>query len=394
MNADLKKTASTNIKKTDGDRVADLTYAASIIRDAVELYEKGRLYQLGAISSQLRILLADKEPLLKSVADFDKTSLHVYVGAITSTTSDLKEHELHLPTLSTQPTHSSDKRLTLDEFLASRINQRSDERDTNWTLIRLYADKLGGAHSDPSTPSHIVHLRKIGDRALDNYIVSLGRLALDLCSIVLRKHLDFTVHFSITLLEASGSSAILEIGEDQSMSRLSVFLKSTNRLDFEICGLDGSLHKFVLLEQTELFSSPIICTITGKVEKDGLFSILGWVNGRQTINSKLPSFPLFFNKLDELPTKLHHSEAPTTGESIFIFLKLLTVSRALSNNERNALYLQSLSHFSSSPAVGIYFFKETKGYSYKPIINGIEGNALKLDPVGKTVDASQYLVRR
>jgi hypothetical protein len=242
-----------SIQKPLGRRVVELLQSLQIVRDCLGAVREGRDYQLVPLFGQMRALLAEKSadsaPLLVDLATILNQELRLYAfpgvdaDGFPRLEVDVALRVGGLP-VSYHRIELSQRHLTLDEFLSQKIVEMRGRTFTRAEVIKMLAEKAGGAHYAKKVPVAYEQLTSIlinGQSPLTHALFQMADAIYELgCSFV-QQLANFHAHFVIAIPEQAltESKVLLEAAYPDSPMRFSLNVDPGLRLRMQMRGIDG-----------------------------------------------------------------------------------------------------------------------------------------------------------
>lgn len=168
-----------SVRKSIAQRNEELEKAIRLLNDAIEKVQQGEDHYFIIISGQLRALVAtgsrSLNPLLLNLADDKGISLKCWGLSVTEQYINFKESMVFslFPTriVGHKPYNVPNvKKYNFKEWLNEIVLVFGDDTYTPNEIIRLYAEKEGGAHYDYTLPLKLLRAKEIiySDKATGN----------------------------------------------------------------------------------------------------------------------------------------------------------------------------------------------------------------------------------
>jgi hypothetical protein len=335
------------LSKSVSDRMKELMRALMVLRDAVQLVERGERHHMLPVFGLLRSLLAEKsrsnKPLLLDLASLLGKELYLY--AFPGTDKD------QFPTLSAPPvlrvgglpvslfqTNPHQLRLSVDEFLTQRMLVYNDRHYTRAEVIKMFAEKAGGAHFPERVPADFSAINAFeinGEPAIHNALLQLAHLTLAAGVELLRQLSDFSVYFTLVIPPdgLSKPSVLFDAAYPETSMRMWVALAPFSYLTFGVIGLDG-IRAQVTSERLLNRTAPIHVSCRHHITDD-LRSLLQIEADSEFIAETTSASPVFVtHDLTQYRRYINRSqEDPDAGFS-FGFLEHFAFTGTLSLKDR------------------------------------------------------------
>ncbi len=198
-----------NWEKPIGMRAWELSQALLIVRDALQAIERGELHHIVTIAGQLRSMLCERrreDSLLFSVANTFNIKLQVWALPQSETPPffDGRGHMLILGGPFSCFRFQQNQRLVDVEKLLEEtvVFTDTDFKLSFHSLIKFYADKMGGAHYDPSVSLDVAKMLQIGRMTgmqIASPLLNLAAIILEIGGEILGRAFDFRIDLSASL---------------------------------------------------------------------------------------------------------------------------------------------------------------------------------------------------
>lgn len=238
------------VKKPDWLRLAELEQSLLVVRDAVEALDAGRGHQSLALAAQLRALLVEKRrknpPLLLAIADELRVQLTLFIGPPISADPSREEMLIDLGGMPVTANRlaADQQEIPLAEVLDHRVLRVRGDTYSIGQLIKIGAEKAGGAHHPEVVPEDVARLltfRQLGIQPLKMVLVAVGRAVLRLGFGVLRSLCDLDMH--LVAVFPSNRSAVLcvfDAYDPETEARIVVLLDPLGRITLSVVSVDGT----------------------------------------------------------------------------------------------------------------------------------------------------------
>lgn len=245
-----EKKSRAGVMKPDWLRLAELEQSLLVVRDAVEALDAGRGHQSLALAAQLRSLLVEKRrknpPLLLAIADELGIELTLFIGPPISAEPSREEMIIDLGGMpvSADRLAADQREIPLVEVLNHRVLRVRGDTYSIGQLIKIGAEKAGGAHHPEVVPEDVARLltfRQLGIQPLKMVLVAIGRTVLRLGCSVLRALCDLDLHL-VAVFRANRSSVvcIFDAFDPETEARIVVLLDPLGRLTLSVVAVDGT----------------------------------------------------------------------------------------------------------------------------------------------------------
>jgi hypothetical protein len=244
------------VKKSVADRMIELINALQLIYDSLKQIRQGRMRYLIPLSGQLRSVISEKsgnaDPLLFHVAKLLEQDLHMYCMPDVlddSFPEDLREgmllHVSGLP-ITSERQFAAQMELTFDQILDREFIMFENKNYTPRAVIKLYANKAGGAHYPPSLPRDFASLLSLNMNVqpVAEILVQIGDATLAMGLRLLKRLVDSDIHVLLVVPDQvpehfSGVNYLLDYRYEGSAMRISLTLNNRLMPCFFVSGLQG-----------------------------------------------------------------------------------------------------------------------------------------------------------
>jgi hypothetical protein len=198
----------TAVKKPDWLRLTEFQQSLLVVKDSVDGIGAGRAYLLLPLAAQLRALLVEKRrdncALLLSVAAEFGAELTVFAGPQVAGSSDAAATLIDwgAQPFSAERQSADQTELSINQFLDWRVLRINGNAFSVGQLIKIAAEKGGGAHHPAAVPPDVIELltfRALGLSPLRSILTAVGGVVLALGSAMLRLLTDLDVHVIVML---------------------------------------------------------------------------------------------------------------------------------------------------------------------------------------------------
>jgi hypothetical protein len=235
-------------------RLGELVQSLQIIRDGLQLLERGYSHQILPIAGQLRALLLDKTtpPLLSSVAKALGKDLQVWTdGSIPGTRGPNPQPDILFGLgsihLTAQREFAAQRQVTLEEALGAVVLHAAGTGFSARDIIEFLANKAGGAHYSeylPRTLGEVISTIHVGGLpAPATAVLQFGKATLELGLKVLRELAELDVDFVIAIRRppADAPTVLFDMCTPDASMRVRAELAPNLAFTFAVVGIGGSL---------------------------------------------------------------------------------------------------------------------------------------------------------
>jgi|GEM_PF-6923292 len=237
------------IPKPDWLRLTGLEQALLVVRDSLDGIRSGKGYFALPLAGQLRALLADRRrdspALLPKMADELGVGISIFAAPEINAEGtgeliiNLGGHPISFDRLS-----SDQVEVTLDAALDRRVLRIKQSEYTVRELIKIAAEKGGGAHHPPGVPEadyDLLTFRELGLRPMQIVLESMGQVSLSVGRALIRELCDLDLHVVVVLPPTRTTIICLVDARDpESGARLSLHMDPLGRVILHAVGVDGS----------------------------------------------------------------------------------------------------------------------------------------------------------
>lgn len=234
-------------RKSTGVRYIELFQSLQIIRDCLDLIiKKGKSYQIVPISGQLRGILISSnkplEPLFFEVHKMLREDTSVYIESPidfdTKVNGATFFYEIPVPSLC--KTEEKNYKIRLQDWLNLKII-RAESDYSIAELIKLIADKKGGAHYDEAMKkkdADLTRFRIANHKIVDEAIILISNIILQKGHRLLKKGFDFHYYVRLELNygELEVEKNIIRHQDDRSWIAFSITLRPNGSLWLNLIG--------------------------------------------------------------------------------------------------------------------------------------------------------------
>jgi len=377
-----------HISKTLHRRVVELSESLQIIRDSLTLIKRGKFYQAIPLYGQLRSLVSEKgrknPSLLFDIATKLSFSLDVYyVERKPPPEEVLPASKLLFFFMPLEISYirqgSNQKKSTLDEFLSTTAVVTSHSSYSVNDIIQLLANKAGGAHYSDKiheidaqlfltglyNQSQLVKMGLSNPSILIDLIYQVGMLIYNLGLKLLKSvsEFEFFIQVYIPKQDLNDKAYILDIGNTDSSTRISLILEKNSNLSFIIQDSEGrsfklGVTKYISFERLYVINVSYGFTNTMqtyiKIYIDNEAVIDEIYDQILSLRSDFKGLKLYQNRSFE-----------DVNQGITIGIGQYMVTKALSplDNQKVAFFLEKASHNNEKL---VWYKRGTYGYTEPP----------------------------
>ena len=284
------------VKKPLLQLCSELAHSLAAMSECVSAVEADRYFMLGPLYGQLRLLLTEKrrdtEPLLFHVAELLKEELKIYcVPPLVQAPCYSRENTLLLiepsgPEISSGRQLAAQKEYDLQSFLDEELINFTGKILSIRDLIKVSAEKLGGAHNPGHMPDYLARLMRIQIGNYPAFVPTLLRFAktvIDLGRRLLRRHFEGSIwiHVVIPPQEIGGRGYIFDRRLGRTRTKMSAFLESDFRLHFTVQGESG-YEATVVSNRPVATNTPLLLGCTVNLTDSLATNLHVWVNDHCT----------------------------------------------------------------------------------------------------------------
>lgn len=238
-----------SVRKPNWLRIAELEWSLLVVRDSVEGLANGQRHMSLPLYAQLRALLLEKrrgnEPLLPALSREVGMELSLFIGPPVSPDTSREGMLIDIGGLPI-----SSERLSTDQIevpiaaaLDHRVLRVGADLFTVGQLIKIGAEKAGGAHHPEVVPARVARLltfRQLGLQPLTMLLVAVGRAILRLGRLLLASLCDLDLHLiAVFRAERTAVLCLFDAYDPETEARILLSLDPIGRVTASVVSVDG-----------------------------------------------------------------------------------------------------------------------------------------------------------
>ncbi|MGL5355411.1 MAG: hypothetical protein ACRDAQ_02500, partial [Cetobacterium sp.] len=337
------------MEKSSGTKFLELFDSLKIINDSLNFLKEGKEHQIIPLSGQIRAILFDnkdsnkknKTPLILEVAQNIKYDTDIYLLERKEkiTTRGLV-FSYEKPIISLEYINKDYKKIKLQDYIKTKICKIGGEDKTIEQIIKVFANKNGGAHYDPKVPKFLYELSlfKIGEKSLVTCIIQdLGEILHKICLRMLRKktEFEFQILFGLNENMSKESKNIITYKYGNNNMGLSLRAGLANKLEIMLRGIR---EEEINLEIEIDLKKPIFLSIHYEI-KDSLNTKLVIALNENILYEKEENKTIFiYNQFDISNVEFGDDNLKLFISKIMIYCNYLSIEEKIQNLE----YIKSL----------------------------------------------------
>jgi len=250
--------SSEKLKKAPIVRYNELFKSLCIIRDSIDMVYNGKIHQLIPLYGQLRSLLIDNSkkniPLLKEMASISGVELTVYYFGFNDSKIIEKKPLYEMNNIITlDQEFDSQELINIFDIIDQTVVNVSDNTYSYRELIKILAEKSGGAHYATQIEQHVAELFSSDNIKInglspnETFILKLSEIISNLGLKIIRKYntLQFLFSFQLLDLKLNNECVLFDYYLPNTQLRLQIFISSELRLGITIIDLNGICQSFI-----------------------------------------------------------------------------------------------------------------------------------------------------
>jgi hypothetical protein len=283
------------LTKPDWLRLAELEQSLLVIRDALDGLEVNRVHQMLPLSGQLRALLVEKRrenpPLLIELAAALGVDIRLFAGPEIG--NDATDQEMLLDVggtpLSSERLSADQDELSVEQFLSRRMLRVKGTSYSIAQIIKLAAEKAGGAHHPRNVPEDILELltfRSSGFRPLPMALMSIGRAVLRIGRDLIRRICDLDLHVIVILpTQRTSSICLLDAHDPATGAKITLAVDALGRVSVTVVAVDGwawQVHSETIVAPMQPLHILFSARLTTRLETEASIHVDGQLAARVT----------------------------------------------------------------------------------------------------------------
>lgn len=238
-----------NVRKPDWLRIAELEWSLLVVRDSVEGLANGQRHMALPLSAQLRALLLEKRrgnaPLLLSLSREAGVELSLFIGPAVSPDASREGMLIDIGgvPISSERLSTDQIEVPIAKALDHLVLRIGADLFTIGQLIKIGAEKAGGAHHPEVVPARVARLltfRQLGLQPLTMLLVAVGRAVLRLGRLLLASLCDLDLHLiAVFRAERTAVLCLFDAYDPETEARIRLLLDPIGHLTASVVSVDG-----------------------------------------------------------------------------------------------------------------------------------------------------------
>lgn len=250
--------------KSSRFRYLEFLKGMQLVRDSLDMVRQRKEHYFLSLSAQLRalfILPHDKNGKLKrdralicyDLAEALNVDLSLYISKKEYANKEYQYYD-HLFTTTLEATRENTERLSLVDWLECDIVSIFDKKFKIWEVIKIMADKNGGAHFDEKTDIEIAQLcearNKAGVLVIHLLLSKVGEVLFKIGLKILKSLFDFQLVISIALpkRESLINKNVISFIYERAYSPISISVTDSNMLSLKLADSEKTFYEFEVFD--------------------------------------------------------------------------------------------------------------------------------------------------